>query len=235
LDKPIVEEACHSVQMYYPVLATSVFGLSAAIVTALGSSPVAAATVFTFATNTTINYSTPPSFTSSGITATLGSPVGTDIPSAALFNTNTAGLCSFINNNNSSSVRRCGSIDQNGGTASTVLSGYSLFFDKPVFLQSFDISTPNNLSSGSIQFASGSSSKLFNFTGDGSQTFDSIFEVAANTEIFVTTSGIFDDSSTSAAFRITNFAVQEVPGPLPVIGALSAFAWSRNLKKKINS
>jgi hypothetical protein len=229
-----MEETCRSVQMYYPVLAASVVGLSAAVVTSLGSSPVAAATVFTFATDTTINYSTPPSFTSSGITATLGSPVGTDIPSAALFNTNTAGLCSFINNN-SSSVRRCGSIDANGGTASTVLSGYSLFFDKPVFLQSFDISTPNNLSSGSIQFASGSSSKLFNFTGAGSQTFDSIFEVAANTEIFVTTSGIIDDPSTSGAFRITNFAVQEVPGPLPVIGALSAFAWSRNLKKKINS
>jgi hypothetical protein len=212
----------------------SVAGLGAAMVASLVTVPANAATVFTFSTDSVVNYSSSPAFTSSGINASISSPVGTDTPSGALFNTNSSGLCSFFDNN-SSSVRRCGSTDPRGGTNSSTLTGFSLQFDKPVFLQSFDIANSNNISSGSIQFSSGSNSKLFNFTGDSSQAFDSVFEVGANTEIVVTTSGLFADPSTSGAFRITNFQVQEVPGPLPVLGALSAFAWSRNLKKKVSN
>lgn len=40
-------------------------------------------------------------------------------------------------------------------------------------------------------------------------------------------------ASAATTFTFDNVKVEQVPGPLPVIGALAAFGWSRKLRKKV--
>jgi hypothetical protein len=43
----------------------------------------------------------------------------------------------------------------------------------------------------------------------------------------------FMGSGTDTATRIESFSFDEVPGPLPVLGAAAAFGWSRRLRRKL--
>lgn len=198
------------------------------------ASPVQAITIFNFSTPSVVNYDStqlPLTDTVDGITGSLSAPVGANQPSSALFNTNQNGLCTFYNNNGSS-LRRCGSTPANGGDDASTFTGFTASFDKPVFLKRFEVTQWENLSSGTINFQVGTNSQLFSFTGVGIQSFSSGFEVAENTQILVTTSGVIQDNTSSGAFRITGFTVEEVPGPLPILAAGAAFGWSRKLKNK---
>ena len=43
----------------------------------------------------------------------------------------------------------------------------------------------------------------------------------------------FQLTSGPDSFVLTKFAPAEVPGPMPVVGAVAAFGWSRRLRKRI--
>lgn len=219
-----------------PNLAPMLLGGIGGFVLAVASAPAQAATIFNFSTPTVVNYNSsalPLTSTVDGITGSANTPVGTDQPANSLFNTNEFGLCVFYNNNGSS-TRRCGSTPGNGGTVNSTLTGLTASFDKSVFLKSFQVTQWQNLSSGTINFQAGSSSQLFNLTGSSTEIFSTGFKVEANTPILITTTGIIPDSS-SGAFRITAFTVEDVPGPLPILAVGAAFGWSRKLKNKFGS
>jgi hypothetical protein len=60
--------------------------------------------------------------------------------------------------------------------------------------------------------------------------FASTFIEPTNSSVSVLTT---NNSGTPLSYRIQSFSVEEVPGPLPLLGALSAFAYARKIKSKI--
>jgi hypothetical protein len=113
-----------------------------------------------------------------------------------------------------------------------------LQFDKSVFLKGFNVSNITDLTGGQITFTSGANAETFNFTSLVPQSFTNPYLVSAGSTIFVTTSGT--PAETLGLFRISNLQVQlapeaSVPGPLPLVGAGIAFAYSRKLRTRILS
>jgi hypothetical protein len=212
-------------------------GISASVSMFAAPNEVNAVTAsFNFSRDPNINYNTNP-FTSQtgGFNLIQSDAVSVDPPTAGPLNAGAPGLCAWYSNNPLSSTFRCASTPELGGTASSALSGFSFEFDKYVALKSFDVTGAANLSSGSIAFSGGSNAtKVFNFTGDGLQTFDTPFQVLPGTKVTISTSGTFANPSESALFRINNLVVEEVPGPLPALGVIGAMAWSRKVKSKLS-
>ena len=222
----------------------SVFRHCAAVLLASASFTVsmkpaqAADVVFSFSSPSPVNFPStalPLTQTVAGITGSITNPTGTDQPALSLFNTNPNGLCVFYNNNGST-TRRCGSTPTNGGTDNTTLTGFTASFNTDVFLKSFRITQYENLASGSLSFQAGSNSQSFSFSGIGTQTFANAFYVPALTPITIASSGtIGPDLGLSGAFRLTDFTIEAVPGPLPILGAATALGWSRKLKSRIKA
>jgi len=159
-----------------------------------------------------------------GIILKLSNPIGTTLPSTP-FNTNGSGFCAYTFN--SGSGTRCGT------SAASSLQGFSLEFDKSVFLRQFNVSNFTSLASGVITFTAGSNVKQFNFSATGLQSFDNPFLASAGSTVFVTTSAL--PTSTNGIFRIADLQVDlaPVPGPLPLLGAGVAFAYSRKLRSRV--
>jgi hypothetical protein len=111
-----------------------------------------------------------------------------------------------------------------------------LQFDKSVLLNQFNVSNFTGLTSGVITFTLGANVKQFNFNSTGIQSFTNPYLASAGSTVFVTTSG--SPSTTQGVFRISDLEVQlapeaSVPGPLPLVGAGVAFAYSRKLRTRI--
>jgi hypothetical protein len=162
-----------------------------------------------------------------GIILNLSSGVGSTLPSNPL-NINGAGFCSYSFVVNPST--RCGT------STTSSLQGFSLEFDKSVFLNQFNVSNFTNLTTGVITFTSGANVKQFNFNSTGIQSFSNPFLASAGSTVLVTTSATPDDIE--SLFRISDLQVQlapeaSVPGPLPLVGAGIAFAYSRKLRTRI--
>jgi len=190
-----------------------------------------ASTTFSLTNPTAINPVSPKEISVDNILLTLSDPLGSNQPNPPTININSSGLCAFTEVG--SSGGRCGYLPGTG----TILNGFSLTFDKSVFLRQFDIAGIQNISSGSISF-SGAPNQPFNLTSNGTQTFSSPFLVSAGSTISVTTSGTFLPGFNSGVFRIANLQVDlapeaSVPGPLPIFGAGVAFAYSRRVRARI--
>jgi hypothetical protein len=179
---------------------------------------------FNLSTPSAENFSTK-DYQDSGITLTANGASGVNLPADAL-NSNSQGFCAFAEVGTSGG--RCALIS--GSDA--ILSGFSFGFDTPVWLRSFDIAQFTNLSSGTISFQSGANNQTFNLSGNGSQAFTGDFVVSNS--VTVTTTGV-SLGTNGGVFRLSNLAVEEVPGPLPLLGIGSAFAFSRKLRQKTNS
>jgi len=159
-------------------------------------------------------------------------PVGT----STLFNRNTNGLCMFSNRDG------CG-IPANSGLA---INSANFIFNKSVFVKSFSISATNICGIGctpssNAQFSSvlnGNSFGPFSFT-QGQPTIGSpqvvstgsLHVLAGSPLSFSTT--VLNNPTTGFQYRISSMAVEEVPGPLPVLGAIAAFTYSRKLRQKL--
>jgi hypothetical protein len=124
------------------------------------------------------------------------------------------------------------------------LTGLTFTFDKPVYLKGFDILKVGGVEKGELVFTSASSSQTFEFLNVGgvdtangvvftSFAFNNNFVVEAGAPLTISSVGSVFSSNQAGSFRISNFTVQEVPAPLPLLGFAGAFGWSRRLRKKL--
>ena len=193
------------------------------LVFAVGSQNANAATSTIVLTDANQNF-TSKSFQSVDglIGLTISDAVGTGLKSFPL-NTNPEGFCAYVTN--VGGTIRCAAPDS--------LTGFSLTFDKSVFLKEFNINQFQGLSNGTLTFTSGSQAETFNLTSTGTKSFLNPFLASAGTAVFVTSSGLPTDITTN--FRLNQIVVEahDVPGPLPILGAGVAFAYSRKLRARI--
>jgi hypothetical protein len=205
-----------------------------AIVNPILATPASAAVVTVVFPDVTTGFTaTSVTATGGGLSLTADNPVGGPFPTAGGINSTVNGLCVLAGNNNPAG--RCGYTTANA-SLSTVLTGVSFNFSKNVSLTGFTIGQISGLTSGSISFG-----------GFGPVTVSSIgfnslpgLFVGANTPFALTTSGIFSPTSSDGLLRILSIQVDDnpqipVPGPLPLLGAASAFACSRRLRRRIKS
>ena len=210
-------------------------GMVAASSLALAPAAQASTTIFNLTSPSAVNSPSPLNFGPVGvenIILTLSDPQGSNLPTNSL-NTKSSGFCAFAVVGTSGG--RCGYLHGSNG----VINGFSLSFNKSVYLRQFDIAGLAAITGGSISF----DSELFNFTANGTQTFVSPFLASAGSKIFVTTTGV--PAGSSGVFRIANLQVElapeaefapeaSVPGPLPLLGVGAAFAYSRKLRTRIH-
>jgi len=211
-----------------------VAGMVAASSFALAPAAQAATTTFDLTFSAAPGFDNSPSPLTIGpvgvdnIILTLSNPQGTNLPTNSL-NRNSAGFCAYADVGTSGG--RCALASGTGA----VFNGFSLSFDKSVYLRQFDITGLGNIASGSITFGS----EVFNFTTGGTQVFATPLFVSANSPLLVTTTGVPPGTSTAGGvFRLNNLQVESgpkdsVPGPLPLLGAGAAFAYSRKLRTRI--
>ncbi|QPN62284.1 hypothetical protein [Synechococcus sp. CBW1004] len=119
-------------------------------------------------------------------------------------------------------------------------SSLQLQFNKSVKLVSYltgfnDYEIPGT---PSLTFSQGSFSSLqTSFPDWSSQLFTNQFIASANTPILITNNidnSTFPGPVSSLQFRsLTVEAVEDVPGPLPLMGAACAFGYSRKLRRRI--
>ena len=215
------------------------FGLPIAVAYLSSSTKVNAAS-FNFSSDPHRNYSANTFNASSpfsSFTITQSDATANNPPTAGALNEGPLGLCAWYNNNSTTTDYRCGSTLELGGTGTSALTGFKIKFNKFVSLKSFDVVQKSNLSTGQITFSSGTNNQIFVFGGssDSNLAFNTPFQVQADTEVTVSTSGTLSNSApgNSALYRINNLEVEEVPGPLPALGVLGAFGWSRKLRAKL--
>jgi len=204
--------------------ATAALGLTTAI------SPASAATVLTFTNQTPGTTANSATASGSGITVTASNPVGGPFPATGGINSVASGLCAFAQNN--SDGNRCGYI-ASPADSTTSLTGFDLTFDTSVFITGFNIGLfdNSNLNSGTIAF--GGSSPI-SFSSTGFTSLAAPFLAEAGTPLSIVTTGDFTNiANPGGIFRIQSLTVEEVPGPLPLLGAASAFAYSRKLRNKV--
>jgi hypothetical protein len=204
-----------------------------AVVFSASAGSAAVVTTFSLTNSSPVNVPTANYIESSnGITLTVNNAQGTDLPTAGGITGNTSGICAFIQNSTGDGNRRCGYIEGVAGTStSSVLNSVDFSFNKNIFLRNFNVSGLNDVSSATLNFGSQS----FTVTSAGIQNFTGDFLVNANTPIQLTTNSVSFNSGSSGAVRISNLNVEEVPGPLPLLGAASAFVYSRKLRQKISA
>jgi hypothetical protein len=162
----------------------------------------------------------------------------------------TNGLCVALYTNISTGKCQYSTLTEGNSPGSPTLTGLTFAFDQPVRLLGFQIMRPGGVREGVLSFSAGALTETFTFlnpnnndsingTGYATMTFKQGFRVAAKTPItldssqtqfFALTGG---PSSEAGSFRINNFQVEQVPGPVPVLGAAAAFGWSRRIRKKL--
>jgi len=202
-------------------------GIAAASAVAMTQAAHAAITTFNLTSTSAQNSSPPRTFGPVGVDnliLNISNPQGSNLPVNPL-NTNNSGFCAFAAVGSSNG--RC-ALAQGSGA---VFNGFSLSFNKSVYLRQFDITGLQNIAVGSIAYGS----EAFSFTANSTQAFPNPFLVSAGSTILVATSGsgLLNDSG---VFRINNLQVElvpPVPGPLPLLGAGVAFAYSRKLRTRI--
>ena len=213
------------------------FGLPIALAYLSSSTKVNAAS-FNFSSDPHLNY-TVSTFSASSpfsnFTLTQSDAESNNPPTAGALNEGVQGLCAWYENNFTTTDYRCGSTPELGGSDTSDLTGFKFKFNKFVSLKSFDVVQSTNLLTGTITFSSGANNHFFAFGDNGTLDFNTPFQVQADTEVTVRTSGTLSNSAAgnSALYRLNNLVVEEVPGPLPALGVLGAFGWSRKLRAKL--
>jgi hypothetical protein len=209
-------------------------GAAAALM--LVANPAQAVQSVSFSTTTTNaenNTSKPFASTPSGVTFTVTNP---NPPSGTVtvggVNTNGDGLCAWAQVGTTGG--RCGFNVSDGfsGQSLTQLQGT---FDKRVILTSFTIGAFSAGNSGTtLKFESGMLSEMFTIanTSPTTYSFTTPFEIAAGDSLDIISTGSNTTGTNGGFFRISSLEVNDVPGPLPLLGGAAAFGWSRKLRKK---
>jgi len=142
----------------------------------------------------------------------------------------------------------CGRATAGDGVGNSNQDSIALFFDKQVELVSYQygslqVGVGNPLITWGEPFPSpfvsteglseGLSPKKLNTT----YAFDNPFIVKANQFIYITGTGGASGGTTTQALLsqlVVRTVPEQVPGPLPLLGAGAAFAWSRRLRSRLN-
>ncbi len=220
------------------------------------STDAKAATVFKFDGNSQspqIGVFTAPSrtFTAGGISLTIDDAVGSSGLQNVASNQGTFGA---INTDLSNGL--CANIgftqaNQTGcqytatAAGQPAINGFTLTFDKSVYLTSLDILRPGGTFTGILDFSSIDNAQQLTFSNPtGGETssgvtfttlnFTTPFFARANTPVLFSSADSIVSTTNASGFRINNLSV-DVPGPLPVLGVAATFAWSRRLKNKLKS
>lgn len=208
--------------------------------------PAHSAAIYDFRTNSQLTTATR-DFIQGGITLTVNNAQGNNILTALSKNGTTGGVNTDINNGLCMALfagfttGKCQYISSTAGDPT--LTGLTFTFDKSVYLKGFDVLRPGGVEAGSLTFTA-ASTKTFDFTNPGgadqsngvvftSFTFPSNFLVEAGVPMTVSSVGTVFTAGAAGSFRINNLAVEEVPGPLPLLGFAGALGWSRRLRKKL--
>jgi hypothetical protein len=166
--------------------------------------------------------------TVNGITLTVNNATGIDLPTAGGISGNPQGLCTWLQN--SATTQRCGFNPGTGATNSSQLSSLSFSFDKPVYLQDFFIQL-NDAASIDINFTGGVTTSLLGITSSSTQSLANAILPANTPLIFAAANVIPNSGFDSTALRMRNFNVEEVPGPLPLLGLGAAFSMTRKFRR----
>ena len=184
--------------------------------------------VFDLTSNPEVNLPTY-SKTVSGLTLDIDNPqaTGNVFPAAGGLNSSPTGFCAFLQVGTAGSRCYYGSPEIPVGNKFT---GFDLSFSSDVTLQSLLISRLVGVQNSSITFTSGALTQTFtNFVEGQTLTFPTPFTVSANTIINVVTDGIGISPVNDGVIRINKLTV--VPGPLGILGAATAFNFSRKLRR----
>ena len=218
------------------------------VVAAAASQPAHSAVVYDFKTNPPLTTSTRP-FTEGGITLTVNNAQGNNILTALNNSGQTGGVNTDINNGLCVALFAGFNTGKCQYTTSTAgdptLTGLTFTFDKSVYLKSFNVLKPGGVETGVLSFTSPSSTQSFSFNNAGgadtangvvftSFSFPGTFLVEAGAPLTVSSLGTVFTSGQAGSFRINNLMVEEVPGPLPLLGFAGALGWSRKLRNKIS-
>jgi hypothetical protein len=198
-------------------------------------SPVVAAT-FDFTAGTTGNQSVK-SFVDSGITLTVSDSNSTGLNplTAETTSTNPGGLCAYAVT--TPSTPRCGY----GNGSGDGISSFKLTFDKAVTLSSFAVSNFNSnlMANGTLSFSlDGTNFSPTVFASTGTVSLATSLFAAANQPIYVRSSATIASGNTSgsALIRLSSLTAHEqVPAPLPLIGAAVGFGLSRKIRQRISA
>lgn len=199
------------------------------------ASPAVAAT-FDFGQGSTGNQ-TVKSFIDSGITLTVSDSNSTGSNPLTVETTNISpkGLCAYAVT--TPSTPRCGYSNGIGDG----ISSFKLTFDKAVSVSSFVVSSFNTnlMDDGTLSFSLDDIN--FNpttFTSAGTFSLATSLIAAANQPIYVRTSATIASGNTSgsALIRLSSLTAHEqVPAPLPLMGAAVSFGLSRRIRQRISS
>lgn len=184
--------------------------------------------VFDLSSNPEDNFSSF-SKTVSGLTLNINNPQATSniLPADGGLNSAPTGFCAFLQVGSSGSRCFYGPPEIPTGNKFT---GFDLSFSSDVTLQSLLVSRLVSVQSPTITFTSGALTETFsNFVDGQTLTFTTPFSVSANSVINVMTSGTGISPVGDGVMRINNLNV--VPGPLGILGATTAFNFSRKLRR----
>jgi hypothetical protein len=215
-----------TIQASLKQLSTSA-ALGLAVTAASFGGSASAATIFNFSKSPTNSPSEP--FVSDGITLTLQNSNSSGELNNNTLNFNNAGLCAFAAVGTSTGRCGYGAADPSGG-----ITAFQAVFNKPVAINSFEVTDFSNLLLSSASFEVSLDNITFtpfSITSTGTVSLGGV-ELPANQTIFIKTSGIFSTANESGLVRINSFNVTEVPGPLGIMGLAGAIGWSKQLKKR---
>jgi hypothetical protein len=194
------------------------------------------AATFDFTTGTTGNQAIK-SFVDSGITLTVSDSNSTGLNplTSETTSTNPGGLCAYAVT--TLSTPRCGY----GNGSGDGISSFKLTFDKAVTLSSFAVSIFNSnlMDNGTLSFSlDGINFSPTVFASTGTVSLATSLFAAANQPIYVRSSATIasDNTSGSALIRLSSLTAHEqVPAPLPLIGAAVGFGLSRKIRQRISA
>ena len=204
----------------------------------LGSSPLQASQVIDFRSNENTGPVSSSTFTGGSFQLTA---TGVNAPQNYVTASSSNGLCLFANSTDS--TNRCGLLSQSPVPINYNKVGISS--NKDLFYTGFNISqvligsfiSPTPPVTGELKVWRGQAN-----SGTLLQTIDlastSIGSTVNFTSPFLFSAGenlVFQASGSNASIRLGSLTVEDVPGPLPLLGATAAFAWSRKLRRRLNS
>jgi hypothetical protein len=140
----------------------------------------------------------------------------------------------------------CGNVPESSSVPQ--INSIQLVFDESVYVRSMTITARSQVDDNTVDnsvtsFWSGSSGTTASFDYAVNTINDAVVNTTFRVKNYISPFGTFlalagQPITVSSTFEnnidywIKSIEVQRVPGPLPVLGAASAFAWSRRLRRK---
>lgn len=165
---------------------------------------------------------------------------GVNAPQSYVTASSSNGLCLFANSGDN--VNRCGLLGQTPvpinynkvGITSNLAGSFTGFNISQILSSGFI--NPNPPGTGQLFVKRGTAAgplletiELSSITPGTTVNFSTPLAIAAGEFI------VFQASGSNASIRLGSLDFQEVPGPLPLLGAGAAFGWSRRIRRRVTA